>query len=69
MSHFYQLKACVRQGGVISPILFGIYVEGLVKLVNESSIGCKIGACCTGVVLYADDILFLAPNFWLTGSR
>ena len=60
--HFYGLKAGVRQGGVLSPILFGIYIDGLVKLVNESSIGCKIGACCTGIVLYADDIILLAPS-------
>ena len=63
MSHFYQLKAGVGQGGVLSPILFGIYIDGLVKLVNESSIGCKIGACCTGIVLYADDIILLAPSY------
>ena len=62
MSHFYELKAGVRQGGVLSPVLFGIYIDGLVKLVNESSIGCKIGACCTDIVLYADDIILLAPS-------
>ena len=62
MSHFYELKAGVRQGGVISPILFGIYIDVLVLLVKEANIGCKIGACCAGIFLYADDIILLAPS-------
>ena len=62
MSHFYELKAGVRQGGVLSPILFGIYIDVLVKLVNKANIECKIRACCTGIFLYADDIILLAPS-------
>ena len=61
-SHFYELKAGVRQGGVLSPILFGIYIDGLVKLVDKTNIGCKIGAICTGIFLYADDIILLTPS-------
>ena len=45
----------VRQGGVLSPILFGIYIDGLVNLVDKTNIGCKIGAICTGIFLHADD--------------
>jgi len=62
MSHFYQLKAGVRQGGVLSPILFGIYIDVLVHLVKKANIGCKIGACCASIFLYADDIILLAPS-------
>jgi len=41
MSHFYQLKAGVR---VLLPILFGIYIDGLINLVNKTNIGCiKLG--------------------------
>ena len=35
MSHFYELKAGVGQGGVLSPILFGIYIDNLINLVNN----------------------------------
>jgi len=56
MSHFYELKAAVRQGGVLSPILFGIYIDDLVKLVDKTNTGCKIGVLCTAIFLYADDI-------------
>jgi len=64
VSHFYELKAGVRQGGVLSPILFSIYIDGLVSLVYrpKTHIGCKIGAICTGIFMYADDIILLAPS-------
>ena len=51
LSHFYELKAGVRQGGVLSPVLFSIHIDGLVKLVNKTNVGCKIGAICTGIFL------------------
>ena len=31
-------------------------------LVKKAKIGCKIGACCVGIFLYADDIILLAPS-------
>jgi len=65
---FYELKAGVRQGGVLSPILFGIYIDGLVKLVDKSNTGCKIGVLCTAIFLYADDIILLAPSIQVLQS-
>jgi len=52
MSHFYELKAGVKQGGVLSPVLFGIYMNGLVKLVDKTNTGCKIGVLCKFALLY-----------------
>ena len=54
MSHFYELEAGVRHGSVLSPILFGIYIDVLFLLVKKFYIGCKTGACCAGILLYAD---------------
>jgi len=46
MSYFYVLKTGVRQEGVLSPILFSVFIDDLVKLVNKANIGCRIGASC-----------------------
>jgi len=52
----------VRQGSVLSPILFGFYMEDLIKKVIKSNMGCKIGNIFTGILVYADDIILLAPK-------
>jgi len=39
-SYCYVLKTGVRQGGVLSPILFSVFIDDLVKLVNKANIGC-----------------------------
>ena len=46
----------VKQGGVISPILFCIYLDGLLNLMDAAQIGCLIGRVFVGCLAYADDI-------------
>ena len=52
----------VRQGAVSSPILFGIYVDKLIKMLRLSGLGCTIGKYYFGVIVYADDIILLSPS-------
>jgi len=56
MSYFYVLKTGVRQGGVLSPFLFSVFIGNLVKLVDKDNIGCRIGASCTAILVYTDDL-------------
>jgi len=44
-----------------SPFLFSVFIDDLVKLVNKDNIRCRIGASCTAIFLYADNIILLAP--------
>jgi hypothetical protein len=53
----------VRQGGVLSPYLFAIYIESVVdKIKQHQSLGCYINFVCVSILLYADDIILLAPS-------
>jgi len=61
-SYFYKLTTRVRQGGVLSPCLFGIFIDDLVKLVNKANSGCRIEACCAAIFLYAAVVILLAPS-------
>ena len=52
----------VKQGGVLSPILFTIYMDVLLERLNNSGYGCYMGHMFTGAFGYADDIIMLAPT-------
>jgi hypothetical protein len=61
-SRWFKLKCGVRQGGVLSPYLFALYVDVIIDKVREQRIGCYIGSFCLSILLYADDMLLLAPS-------
>ena len=52
----------VKQGGVLSPTLFCIYMDELISSLRSSQIGCHIGNLYAGALAYADDLTLLAPN-------
>ena len=51
----------VRQGGVLSPLLFSVYMDGLIEDLSESDVGCYWGHHFVGTFCYADDVVLLAP--------
>ena len=57
----------VRQGGVLSPVLFSIYLDSLLSSLEHAGIGCCWGGLFAGVLAYADDIVLLSPS--LCGLR
>ena len=52
----------VKQGWVISPVLFCIYLDKLLGKLAEAWVGCYIGIIFVGALEYADDIVLLAPT-------
>jgi len=52
----------VKQGGVLSPVLFCVYVDGLLKSLQSTGVGCFIGNIYTAILAYADDTVLLAPT-------
>ena len=52
----------VRQGGVMSPILFTLYIDELLKELESLGLGCYVGHQFYGGLCYADDITLLAPS-------
>ena len=58
LSTLFSVKNGVKQGGVLSPILFAIYTDGLLKRLQETGVGCHMGHRFSG----ADDITLLSPS-------
>ena len=52
----------VKQGGVLSPVLFTVYYDELLQQLKNSGIGCRVGPHYVGAIAYADDITLLAPT-------
>ena len=52
----------VRQGGVLSPILFTIYLDDLLTGLSNLGVGCFWGSIFAGALCYADDLVLLAPS-------
>jgi len=52
----------VRQEGILSPVLFAIFIDGLANKIKDANVGCYISTLCASIFLYADDILLIAPS-------
>jgi len=52
----------VRQGGVLSPYICQYYVNDVISELRHSGSGTYIGKLFSGCVVYADDIVLLAPS-------
>ena len=49
----------VKQGGIISPVIFNVYMGDLSCVLNRSNIGGSIGAEIVNHLSYADDLCFI----------
>jgi len=50
----------VKQGSIISPRLFALYVWALIKEADDSGFGAKINELVLNILLYADDIILVS---------
>ena len=52
----------VRQGGILSPILFSFYIDEVLDHISNMNVGCSINGYKTSILGYADDLIVLAPS-------
>jgi hypothetical protein len=52
-----------RQGSILSPYLFSVYMRDISRPVINCGIGCHIGSRPCNILMYADDIVILAPSW------
>ena len=61
-SEWFDVSAGVRQGGVLSPDFYGIYVDELICILKSSNVGCYVLEKFAAALIYADDMAILAPS-------
>ena len=44
----------IRQGGILSPVLFARYMHDLLKKITDQRIGCNLGGVFYNILAYAD---------------
>ena len=52
----------VRQGGILSPFLFKLYIDSMIQDISELEVGCKLGLARLNILAYADDIVIIGDT-------
>ena len=58
----YQVKQGVKQGGILSPCIYKLYLYDLLDTLKKSDLGLRIGCTYVGTPTCADDVLHLAST-------
>ena len=52
----------IRQGGILSPLFFNVYVDDLSVQLNKLNIGCISKDMIINHLMYADDLVLISPS-------
>ena len=61
LSKQFSVMNGVKQGGVLSPIIFAVYTDGLLERLKNTGVGCHLGSRFVRALAYGDNITLLAP--------
>ena len=64
VSDYFSISNGVKQGGVISPVLFNLYLDNLLISLKQSGLRCHINGTYMGALGYADDITLTCPSLY-----
>ena len=62
ISNSFQVSNGVRQGGILSPYLFNVYMDELSARLNNLKIGCSLDDIFINHLMYADDLVLISPS-------
>ena len=52
----------LRQGCILSPLLFSLFINSIVARLKEAEVGVKCGSKLISMLLYADDAVIFAGD-------
>ena len=63
VSDCFSMQNGLRQGSLLSPFLFSVYISSLIDKVLKAKVGCNVAGVVMNILAYADDIVVLAPSW------
>ena len=61
-SDVFDIPTGTKQGGILSPDFFALYMHDLIELLQSSGFGCRIIQLSIACIFFADDIVLLSPS-------
>ena len=61
-SRAFDVPTGTKQGGILSPDFFGLYVHDLIDLLISSGYGCRVIRVIIACLFFADDVVLLSPS-------
>ena len=58
----FPIRQGVRQGAILSPLLYSIFADELLNLPSTSGLGVRVNSIYIGVPMYADDLALIAES-------
>ena len=61
-SRWFRVDEGLRQGCPLSPLLYSVYIMGMVEELERENLGVKVSGVWCGASIYADDIVLIAES-------
>ena len=62
VSEEFDIPSGTKQGGIISPNLFSLYINDIATMLRKLGVGCHFINIFVACILFADDMALLAPS-------
>jgi len=62
LTPWFEVEAGVKQGCILCPSLFSVYINDLAERINSLNCGITVDDIQLSILLYADDIALIAPD-------
>ena len=59
---YFDIHNGVRQGDPLSPTLFSLFIDSLIKEIKREGLGINIGDLIISILAYADDLVLISEN-------
>ena len=62
MSGSFDIPTGTKQGGILSPDFFSMYMHDLIERLKLCGFGCDVIQMCISCIFFADDVVLLSPS-------